>query len=68
MGRSISSRRLLKRNTKRKIKIPEMNVTGFLAEVEKIDPADINPGTKRIDNICVGRHLKMANKEFLVGR
>ena len=27
------------------IKIPEMNVTGFLAEVEKIDPADINPGT-----------------------
>jgi len=27
------------------INIPEMNVTGFLAQAEKVDPADINPGT-----------------------
>ncbi|MEC8087368.1 MAG: molybdopterin dinucleotide binding domain-containing protein, partial [Pseudomonadota bacterium] len=27
------------------IKIPEMNVTGFLVEVEKIDPTEINDGT-----------------------
>ena len=27
------------------IRIPEMNVTGFLAQVAKVDPGDINPGT-----------------------
>lgn len=29
----------------KEIKVPEMNVSGFLVEAEKVDPADIIPGT-----------------------